>query len=138
MKDLFVLNERATLIGEWPHGFFSYCAVGARVWKNIAFNENCWIFNFFLIFTKIFTHFQVTFLFVIPFLEYSEKKLYIVFFNLVGATNVGSIIFHYDPDLITNKPGVPFYGTYEEKDFTKLDPRIPEGLPLHKGMLKIF
>ena len=77
MKDLFVLNERATLIGEWPHGFFSYCAV--------------------------------------------------------GATNVGSIIFHYDPDLVTNIPGVRFYGTYQEKDFTKLDPRIPEGLPIHKG-----
>lgn len=77
MKELFVLNERATLIGEWPHGFFSYCAV--------------------------------------------------------GATNVGSIIFHYDPDMVTNKPGKVIYGAYEQKDYTKLDERIPEGLPISKG-----
>ena len=77
MKELFVLNERATLIGEWPHGFFSYCAV--------------------------------------------------------GATNVGSIIFHYDPDMVTNKPGRVIYGAYEQKDYTKLDERIPEGLPIGKG-----
>merc|ERR1711935_12153 len=77
MRDLFVLNERATLIGQWQHGFFSYCAV--------------------------------------------------------GATNVGSIIFHYDPELITNVPGSVKYGTFQEKDFTTIDPRIPEGLPVDKG-----
>ena len=77
MRDLFVLNERATLIGQWQHGFFSYCAV--------------------------------------------------------GATNVGSIIFHYDPELVTNVPGSVKYGTFQEKDFTTIDPRIPQGLPVDKG-----
>lgn len=77
-----LLNERATLIGEWKHGFFSYCAV--------------------------------------------------------GATNVGSIIFHYDPQLVTNLPGAVKYGTFQEKDFTKIDPRIPTGLPIDKGRFCIF
>jgi len=78
VKDLFVLNERATLYGEWSHGFFSYSAV--------------------------------------------------------GATNVGSIVFHYDPQLVTNRQaGRPIHGSFVEKDFTKLDARLPYGLPVTKG-----
>jgi len=78
VRDLFVLNERATFYGDWAHGFFSYCAV--------------------------------------------------------GATSVGSIIFHYDPELITNiQPGKVFHGSFIEKDFTTLDPSLKNGLPIEKG-----
>ena len=78
MKDLFVLNERATYFGEWKHGFMSYCAV--------------------------------------------------------GATSVGSIIFHYDPQLVTNlQAGRVVHGSFVEKDFTQVDPRLPHGLPISKG-----
>ena len=78
MRDLFVLNERATFFGEWAHGFMSYCAV--------------------------------------------------------GATNVGSIIFHYDPEMVTNiNSGRILYGAHADKDFTLIDPRLPDGLPVEKG-----
>ena len=80
VRDLFVLNERATFYGEWAHGFFSYCAV--------------------------------------------------------GATSVGSIIFHYDPEMVTNiQPGKVIHGSFLEKDFTTLDPALKNGLPIEKGML---
>ena len=38
MRDLFVLNERATFFGEWAHGFMSYCAVGATNVGSIIFH----------------------------------------------------------------------------------------------------
>ena len=31
LEDLFIVNERVSLYGEWVHGFFSYTAVGATM-----------------------------------------------------------------------------------------------------------
>ena len=56
-------------------------------------------------------------------------------YSAVGATNVGSIVFHYDPQLVTNRQaGRPINGAFVEKDFTKLDARLPYGLPVTKGL----
>lgn len=52
--DVFKSNERVNLMGEWAHGFFAYCAVGATNVGSIKFNfddtlktnsSECWSLN---------------------------------------------------------------------------------------------